>query len=318
MKTLVVVSGGDAPGINATIASFVKSATDAGNSVVGADGGFPTVLAGDMEPITLHRILPFAAQAGGIIASSREPVLGQSGAEEKLKAVLAREGIDNIMMFGGDGSLRHIPPLLESWGIPCIGIPTTIDNDVPGTERTLGFDSACNFAYPLVDGALATARALPGRIFLIETLGGHTGFLALQIAQGAGAHAVLIPEIDFKMDWLAGRINATIERDGHCLIVLCEGIPGINTLASDITEATGIRTRWTRLGHAQRGGIPTHIDRVLGADMGRMAHRALSDGVKMGMVFMRQNQLMIHEGTPSDFPTPEPSRAQYNRVNGLV
>jgi len=317
MKTLIVVSGGDAPGINALIASYASLATADGNQVVGADGSFPAVLRGEIEPIPMKRILPFVGQAGTLLATSRDPVLARDDAEATMKKVLSEHEIDNILLFGGNGSLAHIPPLLQQWGIPCIGIPTTIDNDVPGTERTLGFDSACNYAYASVDGALATGRALPGRIFLIETLGGDTGFLALEIAQGAAAHVVLVPEFEYDDDWLAERIMHAIDSHQHALVVYTEYIPTVATLTNTITEKTGIRTRLTRLGHSQRGAIPSHLDRKLAADMARLAYQGFEEGIQMGMVFQQNHKLFVYKGTPADFPTPVPDRKIYNRINGL-
>ncbi|MCZ7543825.1 MAG: 6-phosphofructokinase [Anaerolineae bacterium] len=161
-------------------------------------------------------------------------------ARARLRAQLAAHGVDNLLLFGGDGSLRHLPPILREVGVPYVGIPTTIDNNVPGTEQTLGFDSACNFAYQALDGILATAHALPGRSFMVETLGGDTGFLALQIALGAGAHAVLIPEYAFDQAWLNRRLADAVAREGYALLVLSEGVPESRTLAQTIAEQTQI------------------------------------------------------------------------------
>jgi 6-phosphofructokinase 1 len=181
LKTLMVVSGGDAPGINATLLRYTTLAAEHGDIVVGAIGGFSGLLNNQIFPLTTQTLLPWAGFAGSYLQSSREPVLSNSGAADHLKRAIQEHQIDNLILFGGDGTLRHIPPLLQEWGIPCIGLPTTIDNDIPGTERTLGFDSACNYAYSTIDGIIATAHALAGRIFMVETLGGYSGFLAMNI-----------------------------------------------------------------------------------------------------------------------------------------
>ena len=162
--------------------------TQSEDDVVGAVGGFAGVLAGAIRPIVRADIRRLESLGGSMLASTRDAALAEADAESRLKEQLDTHQIDNILLFGGNGTLTYIPPLLEAWGITCVGIPTTIDNDVSGTELTLGFDSACNYAYQAIDGVIATAHALPGRIFMVETLGGDTGYLALEVAYGAGAH----------------------------------------------------------------------------------------------------------------------------------
>ncbi len=146
MRTLFVVSGGDAPGINAALGNYVRLAARHGDTVVGANGGFPGLLASQIIPLNYDMLVPWMGRGGSILPSSRDPVLNQAEAGEQLQNILRDNAIDNIVLFGGNGTLRYIPPLMQKWSIPCIGLPTTIDNDVPGTEMTLGFDSACNFA----------------------------------------------------------------------------------------------------------------------------------------------------------------------------
>jgi 6-phosphofructokinase 1 len=314
LKTLIVVSGGDAPGINTVLFQFARLQPN----VIGARGGLPGLLNEDLIPISLGLAAPFAAQAGSILASSREPVLGQPEAREVLRRVLEKHEIDTVLLLGGNGTLHYVLPLLANWGIRCVGLPVTIDNDVPGTERTLGFDSACNFAYQAVDGVQATARALPGRIFMMETLGGNTGFLALAIGHGAGAHAVLLPEYEYTDEWLSKRLMDSIKNEGHALLVLSEGVKASRTLADEIPKWTGIRMRDIRLGHAQRGGVPTHLDRVLAAEMAQIAYQALSEGCPIGVVVVRQGSTILHEGTLENIAIPLPDLALYKHVNGLI
>ncbi len=318
MKTLMIVSGGDAPGINTTLARYSTLASSAGDEVVGAVGGLPGVLNGDIVPLPPAVISPFEAQAGTYLASSREPVLSRPTAHAEIIAVLEQHQIDNIILFGGNGTLHHVLPILAAWDIPCIGLPVTIDNDVPGTERTLGHDSACNYAIQSVDGVRATARALPGRIFMLETLGGYTGFIALAVAYAADAHAVLIPEYEYDDDWLKKRLMDSIYAHGHALLVISEGIEAHDSLRTDIPEWTGIRMRDIRLGHGQRGGTPTHIDRLLATQMAYTAHTALKRGQRLGVVVVRNGQTMLHEGLLNGFDEPVPDREQYNLVNGFT
>lgn len=316
MNTLIVVNGGDAPGINTLIARYLSLAGE--SPVFGAVGGFSGLLAGEVRRLRLADVGPFAGLGGSILASTREPALTADGAQTRLAAVLGEYHIHSIVLFGGNGTLRYIPPVLREWGVSVIGVPTTIDNDVPGTDRTLGFDSACNFAYQSIEGALATARALPGRIFMVETLGGDTGYIALAVARGSGAHAVLVPEYDYDDEWLAARLKAAIAQDGYALAVLSEGVPKIPQLPEMIPRLTGIRLRYTRLGHAQRGGVVSHIDRLLALDMARAAYDGFLRGVKFGTVIVRGDQVMLYEDGLANFELSPPNRAQYDFINGLA
>ena len=317
MKTLFVVSGGDAPGINNVLGNYTRIAASQENTVVGAYGGFPGLLDNQIISLSYDTLMPWMGRGGSFLASSRDPVLSQAEAAERIKRIIQDHQIDNMVLFGGNGTLRYIPPLLRDWGIPCIGLPTTIDNDVPGTDLTLGFDSASNFAYHAIDGAAATAHALRGRIFLVETLGGTCGNLALAVAHGAGAHAVILPEYAYEDAWLSQRITAALQRDGYALVVICEGARGARTLADDIPKWTGTRVRDVRLGHAQRGGTTSHRDRVLAADMAHTAYTALQAGLQMGITVVSGGTLTIHEGTLESFEIRPPDSTLYNRINGL-
>jgi 6-phosphofructokinase 1 len=316
LKTLIVVSGGDAPGINAAIHHYTIRAASTGDTVVGSVGGFAGVLNGAIIPLRPPETAHWAGIQGSMLESSRIKVLAEPDAQSRLSALLSEHRIDNLLLFGGDGTLRHIPPLLSTWGIPSIGLPTTIDNDVPGTEMTLGFDSACNYAYQAVDGVIATAHALPGRIFMLETLGGNNGNLALAVAAGANADAVLLPEYSYDENWLGTRLKSAVEAHGYALLVLCEGVRGARTLADDIPKWSGIRVRDTRLGHAQRGGMVTHSDRILASEMARLAHEGLRQGIMAGTVVVKNGQTRLHEGHLAGAPRM-PDRDLYNRINGL-
>lgn len=317
MKTAIVVSGGDAPGINAAIDAFARLAQDNGDQVAGAQDGFAGLLDGRLTELDRGLLSRLSGKGGSILRSSREPVLSAPDAGDRLRAALRTQAIDNLLIFGGDGSLKHVLPLLQRWAIPGVAIPTTIDNDVAGTDYTLGHDSACNFALAAIEGIRATADALPGRIFMLETLGGYTGYLALAIAQANGADAVLLPEYDFDLDWLAGRTRAVVERAGYALVVLCEFAPGIDQLVEEIPRRSGIRLRYTALGHAQRGADASHYDRRFARDMSRLAWRALKEGLTLGTVVMREGALSLREGTmPQDDKSP-PDYALYARINGL-
>ena len=197
----------DAPGINAAIDCFTRLAAQSGDQALGAPGGFAGLLAGQLAEIDRSLVSLLAGRGGSILPSSRAPVLQEPDARERLLDVMHRREIDNLLLFGGDGTIQHVAPLLASWGISCIVLPTTIDNDVAATEYTLGHDSACNFALHALAGIRATAHALPGRVFLLETLGAPSGHLALAIAYASSAHLALLPEYPLQIDWLAQRLT---------------------------------------------------------------------------------------------------------------
>jgi 6-phosphofructokinase 1 len=198
-----------------------------------------------------------------------------------------------------------------------VALPTTIDNDVAGTERTLGFDSASNFAYQAIEGVMATAHALQGRIFMVETLGGDTGYLALDVAYATGAHAVLIPEYDFDIGWFADRLKMAIEKDGFALAILSEGVKTIPQLPEAIPQLTGIRLRYTRLGHSQRGGAVSHIDRRLASDMAQIAHTAFHDGILNGAIIVQEGKTSLYQGKFGAEKKAKPDLNLYNLVNEL-
>ena len=317
MKILFVVSGGDAPGIHSVLYHTAMLAQSHGDILIGAKGGFPGVLSEQFVPITARVLLPWLTIAGSYLPSSRDPVLAQAEGRDRLKEVLVKHAIDALLLFGGDGTLRHIPPLLDSWGIACIGLPTTIDNDVPGTDLTLGFDSAANFAYSAIDGMRATGYALPGRIFTLETLGGDTGFLALEVAQGASADCVLLPEYAYDTEQVIVRLQAAIQERGQALLVYSEGVKGKDDLLNVITEKTGIRVRGSKLGHAQRGATPSHRDRMLATTISELTHGGLHRGVHSGVVVVKEGKTMLHKGILSSLAPKRPDVAIYKRINRL-
>jgi 6-phosphofructokinase 1 len=318
MRTLLIVSGGDAPGINAALYHFTCLSEQAGDYVVGAVGGVAGAVNGHLVDLHSEALAPVRGLGGTYLTSSREPVLRDAMNRLKLIQTISRQSIDQIVLLGGDGSLRHIPPILAEMGIACVGVPTTIDNDVPGTDETIGFDSACNAAHTVIDSLLATARALPGRIFSVETLGGSTGFLALDIARTAGAHAVLIPEYDYDESWLVDRLKWAVREYKLALLVLSEGVPASRTLVEDMQQRYNLRIRDTRLGHGQRGVAPTHRDRWLAQAMAEAAYTGLRDGLKSGTVAMQHGQITLCEGMVIGFPTRQPDRRLYEQINGLA
>ncbi len=317
MKTLIVVSGGDAPGINTAIVRYTQRAQQYGDAVVGAVGGFGGLLSSQFRPIDLPLLRLLEGSGGSYLPSSREPALDRPEAHTRLRRVMTENQIDNILLFGGDGTLRHVLPLLRRWQIPAVALPTTIDNDVAGTERTLGFDTACNFAYASIAGLLATAHALQQRIFTVETLGGDTGYLALDIAFATGAHAVLIPEYDFEVERVADRLRKATVEDRFALAIIGEGVSAARpNLPAELARLAGIRIRSVRLGHAQRGSSASHVDRRLATEMAYLAYDAFRAGVSDGAVIVQKGVTRLYEGTFGTEAKPKPDEELYRVVNG--
>lgn len=316
MNVLVVVSGGDAPGINALLFHLAEAAAQAGDRLLGALGGLPGVLHERFVPLTPALLAPLVGVSGSALPSSREPVLRDPANQAAFAAVLRRHAIEHVVLFGGGGTLRHIPPLLQALGVRCVGIPTTIDNDVAGTERTLGFSSACGFAHAAIDGIRATAHALEGRFFTLETLGGGAGMLALEVACAAGADGVLLPEYpDVDYAALAQRLQAALVRKGHALLVYNETITDKAFVLETLPGMVGTRVRDSRLGHAQRGAAPSADDRMLARLWAQCAVEALQAGLPFAVTVWRQGAPALHEGLlPADVPLPD--RRLVALVNG--
>lgn len=316
MRTLLVVSGGEAPGVNAALYHFTRVAALNGDEVFGAIGAFEGLLQEQLKLLSPQELDPFLGQGGSYLPSSREPVLKEASNCERLKGVLTRHRIDNLVLFGGDGTLSNLAVILQDLKVACLGIPATIDNDVPGSEQTLGFASACTLAQQLIDGLRASARALPGRAFAVEVLGGHTGFLALEIAYTSGADAVLIPEYAYDLGRTASRLQDAAKTYRYGLVILSEGIRDCQRF-TEAMQAHGLHVRSSKLGHAQRGAPPVHQDRKLAADMALLAYHALRQGAHQGTVLVQQGEVRLLETTVAALPRRLPERSLYERVNGL-
>ena len=319
MRTLIVVSGGDAPGINTVIARFVRLAEVSGDDVMGATDSLPGVLNDAIAPLTSVQTNPLMWLSGSVLASSRDPVLADPENQRRFAEKLAQHDIDNVLLFGGDGSLRHIPPVFQALDIPFVALPTTIDNDLMLTERSLGFDSACNFARSAIDGITATGAAMPGRIFVVETLGGDNGILALAVAHAADAQAVLIPEIDYDIDWLAERTLAAVARQRMALLIVSEGAADARALPERLASATGVRIRDVRLGHAQRGAPVSHLDRTLAAEMAALSYNTLRENDQCaGVVVVANGEIQLAPYSDLPHARRQPDGDLYARINGLA
>ncbi|MEG1887391.1 MAG: 6-phosphofructokinase, partial [Oscillospiraceae bacterium] len=280
VKTIgVLTSGGDAPGMNAAVRAVVRTAIDMGIKVYGIKRGYNGLIEGDLEEMTLRSVSDIIHRGGTVLYTARSPLFKT---EEGMKAALDtchKKGIDGIVVIGGDGSYRGARDL-SLRGVPCIGIPGTIDNDISSTDYTIGFDTAMNTAMEMVDKLRDTTQS-HDRCSVVEVMGRHAGYLALQTGIAVGATAILVPEIEYDVEKdIIEKINKTQDSGKkHFIIVIAEGVGKVSEIAAEIEEKTGIESRATVLGHVQRGGSPTVRDREMASRMGYYAVELLKDGV---------------------------------------
>ncbi len=291
-KTIAVLtSGGDAPGMNAAIRAVVRSGIALDMRVIGIRRGYNGLLAKDVEEMDLRSVSDIIHTGGTTLFTARSPEFNTPEGVQKAAKNCREMGIDGVVVIGGDGSFRGARDLTGA-GVPCIGVPGTIDNDIASSEYTIGFDTAMNTAVEMVDRLRDTTES-HDRCSVVEVMGRRCGDLALQTGIAVGATSILVPEIpyDFQKD-IIGRMQFT-QKTGkkHFIIVVAEGVGGVDKLAKDIEAQTGIETRATVLGHVQRGGSPSLRDRVVGSEMGYYATKLLHDGHSNRVVVMRDGKI---------------------------
>ena len=275
----VLTSGGDAPGMNAAIRAVVRSASYKGIEVMGIYCGYKGLLENDMKLLTQRDVSNIINHGGTMLYSNRcDKFKTQEGLAIAVENC-RRNGIDGIVTIGGDGTFRGATDL-SRLGIPCIGIPGTIDRDISATEYTIGYDTAKNTVIEMVDRLRDTCES-HARCNVVEVMGRNAGYIALDCGIAVGAVGIAIREIEFDKKELIDRINA-LSKTGkrNFIVVASEGLGATHTeeLAVDIEKSTGIETRFARLAHVQRGGCPTCMDRVVATMMGDKAVDLLLDG----------------------------------------
>ena len=296
IKTIgVLTSGGDAPGMNAAVRSVVRSAISMGLKVKGIHHGYNGLIEGDIIDLNVRSVSDIIHRGGTVLFTARSPLFKTEEGIDLAVENCKKFGIDGIVVIGGDGSFRGARDLSLK-GIPCVGIPGTIDNDISSTEYTIGYDTAMNTAMEMVDKLRDTTQSHE-RCSVVEVMGRHAGWLALQTGIAVGATAILVPEVpyDFQRD-IIDKIQATKATGKmHFILVVAEGIGKVDELSKRIEEATGIETRATVLGHVQRGGSPTVRDRVMASEMGYEAVKLLKDGIGNRVIAYRENKIVNYD-----------------------
>ncbi len=295
MKTIgVLTSGGDAPGMNAAVRAVVRTAIALGMNVKGIRRGYNGLIEGDIFDLDVRDVSDIIHRGGTVLYTARSPLFKT---EEGIQAAIdncKKFGIEGIVVIGGDGSYRGARDL-SLRGVPCVGIPGTIDNDIASTEYTIGFDTAMNTAMEMVDKIRDTAQS-HDRCSVVEVMGRRAGFLALQCGISVGATAILVPEVNFDLNEVIDKIKDSQQTGKkHFIIVVAEGVGGVEEISKSIEEATGIETRATILGHVQRGGRPTVRDRVYATRFGTAAVRLLSKGIGNRVVGMKHAQIVNYD-----------------------
>jgi 6-phosphofructokinase 1 len=314
----VLTSGGDAPGMNAAIRGVVRAVTAAEGEVIGIRRGFCGLIDGTVEPIGPRDVANILQRGGTVLDTSREPRFLDPAFRRRAIETLERERLDALVAIGGNGTQRGAMLIQQDWDGAVLGVASTIDNDLGGTDTSIGFDTACNTALDAIDRIRDTAHSLD-RLFFIEVMGRRAGFIALEVAVGGGAEAVLLPEVELDTEWLVDVIRANHERGKvSCIVVVAEGAhPGgargllleIESPLSELGLLGSADARVTILGHIQRGGNPTVRDRVLASRLSTHAARAALEGKRGLLIGVRGNAV---QETPFEIALAE--RKQIDRT----
>lgn len=295
-RIAVLASGGDSPGMNAALRAAVRAALWEHYQVYGIQNGYAGLLANDLRELTSRDMGLIINQGGTVLGTARCPEFQTRAGLQKAAEILKAKKIDALIVVGGDGSFRGLMELAEFYKGQLVGIPGTIDNDIPGTEYTIGFDTAVQTAVDAIDKLRDTALS-HGRIFFVEVMGRKSGQIALSVALASGAEDVLIPEERPDVDGVVERLTKSRSRGKKfAIVVVAEGVPlpGTQRHASPAFEFAEIigkkinqQIRVTVLGHIQRGGRPTSFDRVWGSRAGDAAIRFIKQGLTGVFTAMR-------------------------------
>lgn len=311
-KIGVLTSGGDSPGMNAAIRAVTRCALGNGIEVYGIEDGYRGLIEGRMRQFSKTNVSDILSRGGTILGSARLPEFKDRDVQLKACEILKEKEIDAIVVIGGDGSYRGAKALTDL-GINCIGLPGTIDNDIAGTDQTIGFDTALNTVVDAVDKLRDTSSS-HHRCSVVEVMGNHCGDLAVYSGLSCGAEIVVTPETGYDEEDILDRLRY-LDNSGksHAIVIICEKICDVEALARKISASTGFSGRSTVLGHIQRGGSPTPNDRVLASRMGEKAVDLLVQGVGGHCVGIKENKIVSF---PIDeaLAMPKTSRKQLYRL----
>ncbi|MFA5320503.1 MAG: 6-phosphofructokinase [Candidatus Omnitrophota bacterium] len=274
----VLTSGGDAPGMNAGIRSVVRSAAAHKLEVFGIFRGYAGLINEELKLLTHRSVSNIINRGGTILKTARCPEFFSEDGQRRAVETLKKHEIEGLVLLGGNGTYHGGIALARKWGVPCIGVPCTIDNDINGTDETIGADTAVNTAMEAIDKIRDTATSME-RIFVVEVMGRDSGYISLQVALGSGSEEALVPERQFDFHGMCHEIvEGNIRGKISWIIIVAEGAGRADDIAGRITEMTDLETRVVVLGHVQRGGAPTARDRILATRLGSEAVNLLLQG----------------------------------------
>ena len=293
MKSIAVLtSGGDAPGMNPAVRAVVRTACQRGIKVYGVDRGYTGLINGDIHEMNLRSVSDIITRGGTILYSARCPEFKTEEGLQKAVATCKKFGIDGMVIIGGDGSFRGARDL-SLRGIPCIGLPGTIDNDISCSDYTIGYDTCLNTIVQMVDRIRDTSES-HDRCTVVEVMGRGAGYLALEAGIAVGATSIIVPEVEYDIERdVIARIRE-FQKTGkkHFIVIVAEGVGGTAEIAKKIEAETGVESRATILGHVQRGGSPTARDRIMASQMGSRAVDLLTQGIGNRVIGIRDNKIV--------------------------
>ncbi|NMA69881.1 MAG: 6-phosphofructokinase [Desulfitobacterium sp.] len=288
-RIALLTSGGDAPGMNAAIRAVVRKGIYHGIQVFGIQKGYEGLIHGEFIEMNLGTVADIIHRGGTMLMTARSEEMKTPEGQKNAAAQLRYRNIDALIIIGGDGSFRGAQTI-SAQGIPVVGIPATIDNDIAGTDMTIGFDTTINTVVEAVSKIRDTATS-HDRTFLVEVMGRNCGNIALQAGVACGAESILVPEMKIDMDEIIMKLERGNQRGkNHSIIIVAEGATSAWELGEELRKRTGFETRVTILGHIQRGGSPSAFDVVLASQMGGKAVEVLLEEKSDQMIaYVNQN-----------------------------
>lgn len=292
-RIAVMTSGGDAAGMNAALRAVVRCATNRGLEVIGVQRGFEGLVKGDYIELGPSSVSGILQRGGTILRTFRHPEFERGEIRSEAAVIFQNAAVEGLIIIGGDGSFRGGHCIDSEWDIPVVGVPGTIDNDIAGTDYSIGYDTALNIAVDSVDKIRDTATS-HGRIFAIEVMGRHSGMLATATGLCCGAEEILVPEIEFNYDAICRRIESGYDRGKqHAIIIVAEGAAQASQVAYEIRGRLDREVRVAVLGHLQRGGEPSGFDRILAGRLGAAAVDHMLQGARDSMVGLKANEVVL-------------------------
>jgi len=280
--------------MNAAIRAVVRAAIGRGAEVIGFTHGYEGMINDEAVPLESSSVGGIISRGGTVLRSARSKTFMTEEGRDRAVGMLRKHGIEGLVVIGGDGSLRGALALHDEFGFPVMGVPGSIDNDISGTDFSIGFDTAVNAALEAIDRVRDTAYSHE-RVFVIEVMGRHNGFIALEAGLAGGAEAILIPEVPYSLMEICTDMRKASERGKRSsIIIVAEGAARASDIKDFIEKNTGFEARQMVLGHMQRGGSPTAFDRVLALRLGALAANRLISGYTGEMVGVDGVKLVSH------------------------